>query len=78
MSGGACLGRGAAAPGSVSAGSGRGAAEGGLENGAERWASGAEKLESGAGGGWESDAGLREQNKHVKTHLKKKPCYTTL
>lgn len=68
MSGGACPGRGAAALGSVSVGLGSGAAEVGLENGAVRWASGAEILESGAGGGWESDAGLKEdtqKNPHI-------------
>ncbi len=70
MSGGACLGRGAAALGSVSVGWASGVVEAGLENGAASWASGAERLESGAGGGWESDAGLREQNEHVKTHWK--------
>lgn len=39
----------------------------GLESGAVRWASGDWIPESDAGGGWESDAGLREQNKRENT-----------
>lgn len=42
----------------------------GLESGAVRWASGAEILESGAGGGWESDAGLRKQRQTTQPFQK--------
>lgn len=74
MSGGACQGRGAAAPpGSVSVGSGSGETEAGPENGAVRWVNDAEVLESGAGGGWESDAGLREQT--GKSNMLKKNMF---
>lgn len=34
-----------------------------------RWASGAGILGSDAGGGWESDAGLKEQKKPVRRHI---------
>lgn len=50
---------------SASVGLGSGVAEVGPESGAGRWASGAEILESGAGGGLESGAGLREEKKNV-------------
>lgn len=56
--------RGAAVLGNVSVGLGSGVEEAGPENGAVRWASDAEILESGAGGGWESGAELRG---HTKT-----------
>ena len=51
--------------------------EEGPESGAVRWASGAEILESGAGGGWESDAGLRKQRQTTQP-FQKKVCVTSL
>lgn len=66
MSGGACLGRGAAARGSVSVGLESGVAEAGRANGAARSVSGAETRANGAGGGWASEAGLRT---HTEQHL---------
>lgn len=65
MSGDACLGRGAAAPANVSAGSGSGAGEAARESGAARWASGAEVPESGAGVGSESGAALRGKRSDI-------------
>lgn len=53
--------------------------EEGPESGAVRWASGAETLESGAGGGWESDAGLRQQRQTTRPFQKSlATCHYTL
>lgn len=68
MSGGACLGRGAGAPESVSVGLGSGAEAAAQVNGAVRWANGAVIPENDAGGGWESDAGLRGDKENMLLH----------